>query len=220
MALRPTLFLIAFLIPTVSNFDFASVPDQPSNCWVRCTNTSSDSLDAIREGDPDDIRCLLFPGGITVASPDGSIPHESISQAIAGWNKCLVTHLFRQPKYGEMPAVIVRKVGTINRDDDLQGEIDVQKSEDGRLKAVVSISCQDEGKSLSNVAVGAILTHELGHLLGLGDAPANAPDGSCVMGEFDANHLVLKPSEAEAQTVIQMRVKMREALSKITSISK
>jgi hypothetical protein len=220
MGFRPAVFLVAFLVPTISNLDFASVDDRPSNCYVRCTNVSSDGSEAIREHNVQELRWLLFPHGIAVGSTNGSISRAAISQAVAAWNVGIGIHILHPAKPSEIPDIQVEKVSKVDESDELQGQIEIQRLDNGKLAATVAISGVDSGKELSDTAVGAVLTHEIGHFLGLADAPDNAPVGTCVMGEFDADHLALKPSGAEVRTVVQMRIKIRAAISKIASTSK
>ena len=191
MRLLPTLFLVVFLVPTSSNTGWAGIRD-----WQK------PSMPMAGHPQPG----LSYPYEISVSSPDRSIPEQAITQAIDAWNDVLIDHPFRRAQPGESPVVSIRVVKQVEGQDVLQGQIYIESGLSKGDRATVEISDQNGGVPIGSKALGAVLTHELGHFLGLDDAPADSLAIPQVMGEFDPDNLVTRPSSRESQLANEHRL--------------
>jgi len=205
MRCLPILILLGFLVRGNTSSGWTSNVVVNESSIASCDGVRQDIRNAVQDGDYNYLRGMTFPNGIAVCSLNGSVSQNSLLQAIDAWNDSLPTRPFRLCKKGENPDVTVAKVSKVEKADDLQGEIITEEEPDGSIKGFVRIGSDDSGRKLSDVAIGAVLTHELGHLLGLDDAPKTVKMGTCVMGEFDPEHIALRPTSAEVGAVEQLR---------------
>ena len=146
-------------------------------------------------------------------SSDGTVSEACLKQATDAWNSGLNQTVFRLVENDSPADADVKMVEKIVPSDDLQGQIQALTAPDGKITAKVFVCRQNEGQALSSSEVGEVLTHELGHMIGLDDAPDGVPAGEYIMSSFDPDHPVLRPSAEEVQAIEELRSRIKTQLS-------
>ena len=206
------LSLVTLLVPTLTHSEFESRKPSVLSAQRHACRISEEAQSSLSSGSTHAIEEQLFLQGVTVGSKDQSVSVASLNQAIHAWNECISDHPFRLASPGEEASINVSKLADIQEASRLQGQIEIDASPSGHLKAKVEISDRDRGQLLSDTAIGAVLNHELGHFVGLDDSLESDSSGQEVMGDFDPEHLVLRPSAAEESTVRNLRTELRTYL--------
>ena len=211
MRIIPTLALVVFLIPTLPNAGQIWNAHRSKDDVALCSEQCELIREAVRQSDVNGLRSLLSLDGVTVGSVDHSVSLQAMQQAAEEWNRALGSPHFRLSNPGEIPTVSVHKVNGITGNRDLQGLIEVDETDKGLVSAKVWVDRQCGGRDLTDREVGAVLTHELGHFLGLDDIP----NGTGVMGEYDPKHIVVTPSQKEVRAVSALRDKVQNTIAEI-----
>jgi len=211
MRFIPTLALVVLLIPTALNAGLKKNYRVRQDDLTVCSERWSLVQDGIRERDFATLRGMLLPGGIWIASPDGTVSRKSLEQAALVWNEALGASTVHLAAAGQTPTVTVRKVNGIGKAKDLQGLIEVDESDNGLYSAHVLVDARYGSHPLTDREVGAVITHELGHFLGLNDIPL----GTGVMGEFDPTHVIVRPSIQEASAVLALQRTVRQTVAEL-----
>lgn len=220
MRLLPVVILIGLMVPTTSNKGWAGIANLPKTPTCLGKAILPEVRDALLRGDVYELRPIFPLNGISISCPDGSVPTRVLRQAASAWNSAMRAPTFRVTSRGQTPYVVVTVVKLINGQNDLQGQVETPIADPSGASARIQISNQDAGRLLNVTAMSAVLSHELGHLLGLEDSSGLDQTGPSVMGEFDPDHLVLGPSEHDVQTVFQLRALVRNTIRTIRSSNK
>ena len=199
------LSLVTLLLPSLIHPDEMKRTSPNSHGNASACRLSEEAINALNSGSSASIRGQLLVRGVTVGSKDGSISSRSLAQAIGAWNQSIPEQPFRLARADEVPDINVQKLVEIQEDIRLQGQIEIEMDVSGALRANIEISGSDRGQALSDVAIGAVLTHEMGHFVGLDDSLLPDASGAAVMGDFDPDHLVLYPSPEEIEAVQALR---------------
>lgn len=145
---------------------------------------------------------------------------DSVQKGISIWCDALPDCPYRMVNNArEHPAVLVKFVKSLDeKGADLQGMIKAQhefrwtgSKHASTLTCTLYVVYRCDSRNLSHTEAAEVVAHELGHLLGLGDA--DVEDG--LMGPFIAGHPRLRPSEAELEALVQLRQTVRAEIDKI-----
>ena len=166
---------------------------------------------ARQERDCTTLKGLLIPNGVRIAVKDRSISRAGLLQAANAWNKALGANFVRVVDSVDEANMTVNLVDGIGEDHESQGDIEVFETGDGVFSAQVLVDVHSGNRSLTDREIGAVVTHELGHFLGLDDLPGD----NQIMGEFDPDHLVVHPSNDEANAVLNLRNRIKQAIRDI-----
>ena len=172
------------------------------------------------------LESLLMVDAVPIAIDKQNLPSEargydeSVQKGIAIWRDALPDCPYRMTRDGnERPAVLVKFVKQLDEQGgDLQGMIKAQHEfrwtgsrHTSTLTCTLYVVYKCEGRNLSRSEAAEVVAHELGHLLGLTDAP----DTVGLMGPFVAGQPRLKPSAAELDALHQLRQLVRDEIDKI-----
>jgi hypothetical protein len=152
----------------------------------------------------------LLARGAIVAFNRPIVDSCGIDQAIEAWRLVIPDSPFSVAKAGQKANIQVELVHEIPDCHEAQGEVESDEGLDdsGLVTARITVRDNVNGRPLTDREIGAVITHELGHLLGLDDSP----DGRGIMGEFDPQRLVTVPTSEEAQAVEIFRGELRRNL--------
>jgi hypothetical protein len=189
--------LAVLLIPSTLNAGLTGHTKTSRTGLAMCREQWGFVQRAVAAQDEYTLQGLLNKDGVHVFCPDESVSARSLVQAADAWNRALGRVVVEVVTSAEQANVVVQRVNGIAGCEDQQGLIEVDKNEQGRMFADVKIDANLGTFSLGDQAVGSVLTHELGHFLGLDDLEGS----NQIMNEFDIDHLVLQPSPEEAQAV-------------------
>ena len=172
------------------------------------------------------LESLLMVDAVTIGIDTQSLPKDakgysdSVEKGISIWCDALPDCPYRMVKDPKVhPAVLVKFVKTLDeRGADLQGMIKAQHEfrwtgtkHTSTLNCTLYVVYRCEGRNLTHTEAAEVVGHELGHLLGLGDA--DVEDG--LMGPFIQGKPRLRPSEAELEALVQLRQTVRAEIDKI-----
>ncbi len=145
--------------------------------------------------------CLLVQKGVTIGFENPNQDSAPLKRAANCWNQSLGVTLFR---VGANPDLVVRVQKEV-AGGDAQGEIDFEHKLDVNgtyeTHGVIQVAADTAQGPMTITETAAVVTHELGHLLGLDDDP----HGTGIMGDFDSLHLVTAPSKEEIASVKDLR---------------
>jgi len=146
---------------------------------------------------------------------DRDVLEEAILRSISVWDNSIDDSPFVAASKTDRVDISVRFVDEIDTDGpDAQAELEAHrdfyygKTHGFRLTAQILVARRIDGRLLTRDELTGILTHELGHLLGLDDD--SALEG--VMGPFVPGHPRLEPIRSEVNTVRQYRTSVRQSL--------
>ena len=176
------------------------MPFRPSGL-EKCGQQMKFVRQAIADSDADSLKGLLLSEGVNLKSVDQSVPAEVLNQASNAWNAGAGSHWVRIADGRHTCNLSVQLVDQISEEPGQQGLIEVNRDDEGNMSASVLIKRTCDDRPLSNLEIGAVLTHEIGHFLGLDDVTGN----DFIMGEFDRSHLVLKPNPEEVAAIQELR---------------
>ncbi len=174
------------------------------------------------------LESLLMAEAVPIAIDEGSLPADakgyegSVEKGIQIWRDALPDCPYRIAKVKERPAVLVKFVKQLDeRGGDLQGMIRARHEfrwsgtdHTSTLTSTLYVVYKCDGRNLSHSEASEVVAHELGHLLGLTDAP----DAVGLMGPFVAGQPRLQPSTAELQALKQFRGRVRDEIDKIEDL--
>ncbi len=166
------------------------------------------------------LQSYLLTDAVTVGLDPSDGPNwktEGIDRAIKVWSNALSDSPFQLVARGKKPMVIVRFVDDIESDGDIQGQVEATRSLHWgssvgyRIEATLLVRRTSGRHELDEDEITQVVSHELGHLLGLDDAE------QCVglMGPFVPGHPRLKPSKDEIGAVVEYRQQLRDAIAKL-----
>ena len=208
MRITPFLVLMAAIIPASLNAGLAltmrAVPDETAKFheqWmlVKHAEATRDLLT---------LRGMLLPHGVTLAAKNGEVSKAVLAVAAEAWNSALGFHIVTVVDSPNDANVTVSLVDGIDKDRASQGFINVYETEDGAMSADVQVDGFTGHRPLNDRERAAVITHELGHFLGLEDLPGEQQ----IMGEFDPNELVTRPSRGETEAILYLRNGIRTAI--------
>ncbi|CAN5459760.1 hypothetical protein BH11ARM1_BH11ARM1_18040 [soil metagenome] len=141
---------------------------------------------------------------------------EGIRSAINLWNQSLGQPVFRMEPSSVTANIVVRLVNKVQGEGtDIQGCLQFQRNltwnhieSTARVVGQVEIRDNLDDRYLTKSEVTRVMTHELGHLLGLDDSS----DDTGVMADFIPGEGIKKPSAEELGSVTDFRKKLRAAL--------
>jgi hypothetical protein len=171
------------------------------------------------------LRGLLL-SSVSVGVDASTIPgddydwEDGVSKGIDVWSEALDDSPFVLAKRGEKPDVIVKFVRRIEDSDHAQGLIKAQRhfywqgsQAGGRVTGTIYVRTDVGRRWISGDEVSRVISHELGHLLGLDDDRK----GTGVMGDFIAGRGRKGPSQSELDSVFEFRQMLRQALKDTAS---
>ncbi len=166
----------------------------------------------------------LLMSTVTVGIDRSTLPSDrrassdfeyGVQTGIDTWNSAMEDSPFVAQRQNEKPDVIVKFVDSIETGDHAQGMIRAQrnifwsgKTSSSRLSGTIYVRINVGRRRLTEDEVGRIVTHELGHLLGLDDDH----DGRGVMGDFGPGRGNPLPSRSELNAVRAFRDSIKTAL--------
>ncbi len=166
------------------------------------------------------IKGLLL-GTVTIGIDKSTLPpkdfefQDGIRNAVDIWNAQMDESPFRLVKGDQKPDILVRFVDRIDDADHAQGLIQAERhffwkgsTATARTDGTVSIRSTSLGQLMSEDEVTRVMTHELGHLLGLDDDH----DGTGAMSDFVPGPGIRTPSRQEVEDVLQFRSMLKDAL--------
>lgn len=171
------------------------------------------------------LESLLMKQPVTVGIDTMTLPFASktfgdaVNQGMAIWSSAITDSPFVLATGNARPMVLVKFVEKMDNpgDGDLQGLIEAQHEyrwsanfHSNKLVSTMYIVYHTEGRKLTQSELAEVVSHELGHLLGLTDN--DAPRG--LMGPFVAGYPRLAPSTAEIAAVNDFRQTLRDAIAK------
>jgi len=191
-------------------------------------------LDAVSDADHNRVQpalakleSLLMDKSVTVGIDKNSMSNagpnftKGVEQGVKIWHDALpdAPYVLADASSTKRPTVLIKFVKTIdNEGGDLQGMIEAEhefrwtgNTHTNILNSTMYIVVKTEGRYLSENEVAEVTAHELGHLLGLTDAPT--PKG--LMGPFVAGEPRLAPSSTELDAVNEFRQMVRDEIAKI-----
>lgn len=208
MRINPFLALLVVAIPTSLNAGFATNMSAIGDRTAMFSEQWRLVQEARRNHDYATLAGLLIPNGVSIASSDGSIPKVALEQAADAWNIALGARIVRVVNSVKDANMTVKLVNGIGDHHESQGDIEVFTTEGGVFSAEVLVDSQTGNRALSNREIGAVVTHEMGHFLGLDDLPGDNE----IMGEFDPSHLVVRPSKEEADAIHTLQDAIRQVI--------
>jgi hypothetical protein len=172
------------------------------------------------------LEALLMVDPVTVGIDRSSLPADAhgyekdVTRGIGIWHDAVGDSPFiaaRDPQ--TRPTVLIKFVKSINNQGgDLQGMIEAEhefkwngSQHTSKLTGTMFVVYRTEGRNLSHDEVTEVVAHELGHLLGLTDAPTTTG----LMGPFVAGQPRLAPSGSELDAVQQFRQQVRDEIDHI-----
>lgn len=142
---------------------------------------------------------------------------DGVKQAVAEWAKHLPEPTFTFVD-SDRSDITVRFVESVPGKEDLQGFIEAryeynwtESSHSCRISASLYVSSKCERRLLTKSEVAQIVTHELGHLLGLSDSNEERR----LMGPFNPAEPCLSPTTEELSAVRQFRGKVLAEMDRI-----
>lgn len=216
--LLPLLALFA-VVPAASSAP--KTPHRPAKLKEMCGEARQhlgEARRAVRDGRTEEarsiVRDLLLDGGATVGSHDPRVTRAILDGAIGRWQKPLKETIFASTG-DAAPEIEVRLASQIDGVDDVQGEVEFKDevSDDGQphVGAIIRVRDNVDGRPIKANEMTTVITHELGHVLGLEDDPG----GEGIMAEFDPADPDIWPSTAEVTNVERLRTDCRALLSRI-----
>ena len=144
---------------------------------------------------------------------------EAVREGIGVWSEAIEDSPFELARQGERPSIVVKFVSEIDGDDDLQGLVRAQRhfywkdgQSGGRVDGVILVRKVSGRRLLTAAEVSRVVTHELGHILGLDDDP----DGPGVMADFEPGPGIRSPSNDEVSAIQDFRGMLRAAMRRKT----
>jgi len=191
-------------------------------------------LDAVADADHNrtqpalaKLESLLMDKSVTVGIDKSTINNappifsKAVEHGVKIWRDALPDspYILAADNSNKRPTVLVKFVKTIdNEGGDLQGMIEAEhefrwtgNTHTNILNSTMYIVTKTEGRYLTENEVAEVTAHELGHLLGLTDAPT--PKG--LMGPFVAGEPRLAPATNELEAVNEFRTMVRDEIAKI-----
>ncbi|AIE84718.1 hypothetical protein [Fimbriimonas ginsengisoli] len=163
------------------------------------------------------LRRAVRIGVDTSSAPAGRAAEyrQGIQQSLDIWANALGERPFVMTTPGEKADLTVRFVRKMPEGGEVQGAIGAirrffwdDRSAGYEISGGIQIKHNAYGHTLSGVEAGRVMTHELGHLLGLADDY----NGHGVMSAFRLGVGRVTPSDAEVQAVSGFRDELRNAL--------
>lgn len=146
-------------------------------------------------------RAALLDHGVKIAV-DGGADAAPLRLATGRWNQALGEEVFQVVPVADAD-IVVEEISELGGDEQGQVDTEVKTSSNGAysLSGAIEVCDNCDGQLLGKLQIAEVLTHELGHVLGLDDDRA----GGGIMGTFDPAHLVEGPSTAEVAAVLAFR---------------
>lgn len=169
------------------------------------------------------LESILLSKPVTIGVSYQTLPSgargfvEGVKQAVDEWGKHLPNSPFRFTD-SDRSDVVVRFVEKVPENDELQGYIEAryeynwsESSHDCRVTASLYVASRCERRLLTQSEVAQIVTHELGHLLGLSDST----EPRRLMGPFNPAEPCLSPTPAELAAIVQFRGRVQKEMDKV-----
>jgi hypothetical protein len=168
------------------------------------------------------LGCLLMPHGLTIGMEAPGAMSRAVSHAVQVWGERLEDCPFHFTT-SRNPELKVRFVDGIEGGGDVQGQVRLQRyvrwGSGGaayHVRGTILICEQVEGRSLNSREVSAVVEHELGHVLGLDDAP----EPGQLMGPFVPGEPVDGPTDDEVAKVSDLRSMVRKDLADMAALNR
>ena len=166
------------------------------------------------------VDCVLMPKKVTIGVGSRSKNSSALREAIHQWNQWLPDQPLVFSEKAQ-PDILVSVLPSINSEGpDVQGEIhyhrQVRWGSAGagyQVSGDIFIRSETEGRSMTQDEFVCVMSHELGHLLGLADDP----DLDALMGPFVSGKPVVGPTRREASEVEAFRTDLVALRGRILS---
>lgn len=200
----------------------------PAQDPVRVLSSEARKLIAIEGQRPSNVRrrqaevtSYLYTRPVTVGIDAGEDPDELeplIRRAIGIWDRALDGSPFVFTSRSDNVDIRVRLVDTIAPFDDIQGEIQMERSfrwggrVEYKLNGRMKVKRTAFGETLSDDELVEVIAHELGHELGLDDRH----EARGLMGPLVVGRPRLKPSAEEIEAVKLFRASLQRQLAMLS----
>ena len=131
------------------------------------------------------------------------------------WSNALDDSPFLMAKEGEKADIVIKFVDKINDSNHAQGLVKAQRhfywqgnQSGARVSGTIFVRSNVGRRWISGDEISRVVSHELGHLLGLDDDR----NGDGIMGDFVAGRGHKQPSRNELDSVLDFRKMVRDAL--------
>jgi hypothetical protein len=177
------------------------------------------------------LRAMLLDGGITVAV-DPSIPKERQSDAVVAidlavkhWNQWLGEKLFRYTSKVESANLKVSFANYLNRGFEQQclGQINFKRElkispepSTFTVSGSIQVIRRQDGNTLDSNQIGEVITHELGHMLGLDDTT----NATGIMGTYEKGKPRQLISREELESLVLYRGIISAVVGRISTLDK
>lgn len=219
----------ALTLALVSTFTYASAREfhpmlssDSRNCYLDAVTDANHSRyqPALAK-----LESLLMVQPVTVGidmstlTSNAAETQAAVAKGVAIWHKALPDSPYVFSTDKQRPQVLIKFVKNLPSDGgDLQGMIEAEhdfkwngSTHSWKLVSTMYVVGQTEDRSLTPDEISEVVAHELGHLLGLTDAPG--PNG--LMGPFVPGSPRLAPSASELEAIRELRQMVEAEIEKI-----
>ena len=170
------------------------------------------------------LESMLMIDTVTIGIDKGTLPSglsydKAVEKGLGIWHTALPDSPYQLATGAKRPMILVKFVRSMPAEGaDLQGMVEAEHEFKWNgtqhacsISGTIYVVYRAEGRSLSQNEVAEVVAHELGHLLGLTDAPS--PRG--LMGPFIPGTPRMEPSSEEMSAVQQLRDAVRDEIDRI-----